>query len=275
MRHPPNGMIPWLGQRANAGMCVACLLTSVIAAPTHAQQRPSALELLGKAQSQTERQAVEDLINKLQGRTGANQPTPSTAPIPAPPAPSVVDTTTTAIPTPPLSKQPPDVSPPQAPTTAPAVTASPVAPSAAPITPAVSAPTPTPPGSPGTVAAVEPILPSADIFVYFDFGSAVVDPKAAEALSVLGLALSDARLAKAVFLIAGHTDAKGNPDFNLDLSQRRAQAVRQHLITTYALAPSKLVALGFGDTRLKDAAQPQSEVNRRVQVVNVTAFAQP
>ena len=118
-------------------------------------------------------------------------------------------------------------------------------------------------------------MPSADIFVYFDFGSVAVDPKAAEALSVLGRALADSRLSKAIFLIAGHTDAKGKPDYNLDLSQRRAEAVRQHLITTYGLAPSKLVALGFGDTRLKDSQQPQSEVNRRVQVVNVTEFAQP
>ena len=85
--------------------------------------------------------------------------------------------------------------------------------------------------------------------------------------------MSDTRLAKGIFLIAGHTDAKGKADYNANLSQRRAEAVRDHLITTYGVAPSRLVALGFGDTRLKDPQQPQSEVNRRVQVVNVTTYA--
>ena len=241
------------------------MLASVFDVPARAQQQPSAMELLGKAQSQTERQAVEDLIKKLQGRSGGNQTAPAQQTSPA----AGASTATTN--TPPVAKPPTDIVPEPVPA-APA-TASPAAPAAPPTTAAVSAPTP--PELPSTAAITEPILPSADIFVYFDFGSVSVDPKAAEALSVLGLALSDARLAKAVFLIAGHTDAKGKPDFNLDLSQRRAEAVRQHLITAYGLAPSRLVALGFGDTRLKDPQQPQSEVNRRVQVVNVTAFVQP
>ncbi len=249
-------------------MGAACLLASVSNQSAHAQQQPSAMELLGKAQSQSERQSVEDLINKLQGRTGAN-PAPA-----APPPPAAIGASAPPTSTPPASSKPLADTVPQAPpASAPAVVAAPAAPPAAPTPAAVSVPAPL--AVPAAAATIEPILPSADIFVYFDFGSVAVDPKAAEALSVLGLALSDARLAKAVFLIAGHTDAKGKPDFNLDLSQRRAEAVRQHLITAYGLAPSRLVALGFGDTRLKDPQQPQSDVNRRVQVVNVTAFAQP
>lgn len=273
MRHPLKGTIMWLGLRAIGGIGSACLLASAFGSPAQAQQQPSALELLGKAQSQTERQAVEDLINKLQGRSGAGLPPPASATAPTRPAPAATDTSASTNSASPPAKPPANGAPDQVPATAPAVTATPVVPLAIPMEAAVSATTP--PSVPNAMIAVEPSLPSADIFVYFDFGSVAVDPKAAEALSALGSALSDARLAKSIFLIAGHTDAKGKPDYNLDLSQRRAEAVRQHLITTYGLAPSRLVALGFGDTRLKDPQQPQSEVNRRVQVVNVTTFAQP
>ena len=268
MRHPPKFPFLRRGHRAIAGMGAACLLAPAFDTPTLAQQQPSAMELLGKAQSKTERQAVEDLINKLQGRSGAGQTPPGTVAAPARPSSPTLETGTSANSATPPTKPPADGAPPNVPT----ATASPTLPTAPPA--AVVVPVITPPSVSTIPVAVEPSLPSADIFVYFDFGSVAVDPKAAETLSVLGRALSDSRLSKAIFLIAGHTDAKGRPDYNLDLSQRRADAVRQHLITTYGLAPSKLVALGFGDTRLKDPQQPQSEVNRRVQVVNVTEFAQ-
>ncbi len=273
MRHPLNGTFLWRGHRAIGGVGTACLLALVLGPPARAQQQPSALEMLGKAQSQTERQAVEDLINKLQGRSGTGPSPPASATAPKLPAPAATDASASASGALPPAKTPANVAPEPVPANAPAVTATPAVPQVPPMDAAASATTP--PSVPSTMVAIEPSLPSADIFVYFDFGSVAVDPKAAEALSALGRALSDARLAKSIFLIAGHTDAKGKPDYNLDLSQRRAEAVRQHLVATYGLAPTRLVALGFGDTRLKDPQQPQSEVNRRVQVVNVTAYAQP
>src|SRR5262245_2489814 len=61
-----------------------------------AADSPSLQELLGRAQTQTERKAVEDLVDKLQG--GARKPTP-TAPTPAPtsaPPPSTAPPVTAA-----------------------------------------------------------------------------------------------------------------------------------------------------------------------------------
>jgi outer membrane protein OmpA-like peptidoglycan-associated protein len=46
----------------------------------------------------------------------------------------------------------------------------------------------------------------------------------------LGRALSDPRLAGNTFLIAGHSDGRGSADCNVDLSQKRAEAVRLYLI---------------------------------------------
>lgn len=249
-------------RRSLAGLSAFFLLAGIGSAPARAQDSSNALEILGKAQSKSEKQSVEDLINKLQSRSDQRKDNPPVAaPQPTVAAPgSNAQKSTVDVGREPAKTDPAPVQPGTPPATAekPAEVAVPLI-------------RPAPPEA--TSAPVEPALPSADLVVYFDFASTTVGPQAAETLAVLGRALSDTRLAKGIFLIAGHTDAKGKADYNANLSQRRAEAVRDHLITTYGVAPSRLVALGFGDTRLKDPQQPQSEVNRRVQVVNVTTYA--
>ena len=89
-------------------------------------------------------------------------------------------------------------------------------------------------------------------------------------LTTLGRALVDARLAGNAFLIAGHTDAKGSDDYNLALSEKRAEAVRQFLIDNFKIAPDKLVAKGFGRQHLKNPKLPLAGENRRVQIVNLS-----
>lgn len=48
--------------------------------------------------------------------------------------------------------------------------------------------------------------------------------------------------------VAGHTDSRGDDAYNLDLSQRRADAVRTFLIKD-GVEPDRLVAVGYGETR--------------------------
>lgn len=73
-------------------------------------------------------------------------------------------------------------------------------------------------------------------------------------------------------LISGHTDDQGEADYNLDLSQRRAQSVRQYLIDVHGVNDGKLVAKGFGeefpiaDNGNRDGRQK----NRRVEVTCCT-----
>ncbi|MGE5175551.1 MAG: OmpA family protein [Hyphomicrobiales bacterium] len=48
--------------------------------------------------------------------------------------------------------------------------------------------------------------------------------------------------------VGGHTDSVADAKYNMDLSQRRAEAVRQYLIDK-GVAPSRLTAKGYGETR--------------------------
>lgn len=107
--------------------------------------------------------------------------------------------------------------------------------------------------------------------VYFEFGRAKVTRRARLQLSALGRALSSQQLLPYRYLVAGHTDTVGSDAYNLDLSQRRALAVRDYLITAFPIDPHRLVAVGFGFRRLKRPETPRAAINRRVEVMLVVA----
>jgi outer membrane protein OmpA-like peptidoglycan-associated protein len=117
--------------------------------------------------------------------------------------------------------------------------------------------------------ARESQLPQVDLEIYFDFGSANISQAALPTLVTLGQALSNEELSDAVFLIAGHTDAKGSAEYNQGLSERRAEAVKAFLVATFKLDPTALIAIGYGKEQLKLPDDPLSGENRRVQVVNL------
>jgi OOP family OmpA-OmpF porin len=69
--------------------------------------------------------------------------------------------------------------------------------------------------------------------------------------------------------VEGHTDNIGTDAANLDLSRRRADAVRQALTSRYRVDAAKLTAAGFGAARPKepnDTAEGRAR-NRRVELV--------
>lgn len=115
--------------------------------------------------------------------------------------------------------------------------------------------------------------PSVDLYVTFAFDSDILDTDAALTLDNLGRALADPALAEYRFMIAGHTDAKGTDDYNFALSNRRAAAVRRYLVDRYGVAADRLDSVGLGESHLLDATRPEDGVNRRVQVVNISAPA--
>ncbi len=113
--------------------------------------------------------------------------------------------------------------------------------------------------------------PSAAITVTFASGSAVITPDGERALAPLGRALSSQDLAAFRFRIEGHTDTVGDPATNQALSERRAAAVRDYLVTRFNVAPDRLVAVGLGETQLlvPTPDETSNARNRRVQVVNI------
>ncbi|MEZ4389831.1 MAG: OmpA family protein [Polyangiales bacterium] len=70
--------------------------------------------------------------------------------------------------------------------------------------------------------------------------------------------------------VRGHTDDVGSPPRNLDLSERRAQAIRQWLVA-HGIAPERIVARGYGESVpiADNATAAGRALNRRVEFVIV------
>jgi hypothetical protein len=79
-------------------------------------------------------------------------------------------------------------------------------------------------------------------------------------------ALASSELKGGTFIVAGHTDAKGGDTYNQGLSERRADAVKRFLAEKYGIEPANLLTVGYGKSRLKNAADPMSGDNRRVEL---------
>ncbi len=123
------------------------------------------------------------------------------------------------------------------------------------------------------VAKIVHEKPSIDLEIYFDYDSAEISPKAIPTLINLGSALRDPQLQGAVFVLAGHTDAKGSDDYNQHLSERRAESVKYFLTKKFGLPISSLIAIGYGEEQLKNPGDPYAAENRRVQIVNMEQSA--
>jgi outer membrane protein OmpA-like peptidoglycan-associated protein len=121
--------------------------------------------------------------------------------------------------------------------------------------------------SSGSSVAAAP-RPSLSLLIQFDFNSAQVRPESQQALMNLAVALKAPELIESNFAVEGHTDAKGLAEYNLKLSQQRAEAVQAYLVKQ-GVAVARLTASGKGATQLANTAQPMSAENRRVRIVNL------
>lgn len=111
-------------------------------------------------------------------------------------------------------------------------------------------------------------LPSLNLEIYFAKNSDRIDRISIAKLEVLGDVMKDGSFAQSHFLIFGHTDASGSDGYNLTLSRRRAAAVRRFLSNHTGIAGERLVAVGYGEEKLKNEDDPEAAENRRVQIVN-------
>jgi len=120
-------------------------------------------------------------------------------------------------------------------------------------------------------AAVEKYeMPSIDLDVYFNFDSYDIAAQAVPTLVELGTALISPELKGHRFLVTGHTDGKGDGDYNLKLSQERAESVKIYLASTFGVPAEDLIAVGYGEEQLKLPDDPEAGENRRVTIIAIT-----
>jgi outer membrane protein OmpA-like peptidoglycan-associated protein len=98
--------------------------------------------------------------------------------------------------------------------------------------------------SPVTVHAGKIVLEEP---IYFRTATDVIMPRSLEPLKVLANTLK-ARNDLQLVEIQGHSDNRGSDLFNQTLTQKRASAIRRHLIKL-GVAPTRLKARGYGESR--------------------------
>lgn len=88
-----------------------------------------------------------------------------------------------------------------------------------------------------------------------------------EKLRVIGTFL--AKYPETTAVIEGHTDEVGSAEDNLKLSQRRADSVVRYLVDTLHVDPSRLSAVGYGETRpiASNSTEEGKRLNRRIDAV--------
>jgi outer membrane protein OmpA-like peptidoglycan-associated protein len=108
-------------------------------------------------------------------------------------------------------------------------------------------------------------MPDDQLFAY---DSAQLQPSAISQLQKLGTLIK--RNPRATFSVEGYTDSFGTPDYNLDLSQRRADSVKQYLVQVMGIDPVQIVARGYGQTKFRvspNGSIEEQRENRRVEIV--------
>lgn len=80
--------------------------------------------------------------------------------------------------------------------------------------------------------------------IFFDTDKADIKPESEPTLKEIAKLLTEAP--KMSVIVVGHTDSQGAFDYNLDLSSRRANAVKAELAAKYGIAGDRLVAAGAG-----------------------------
>jgi outer membrane protein OmpA-like peptidoglycan-associated protein len=111
----------------------------------------------------------------------------------------------------------------------------------------------------GFKAPVRYSLPS----VSFEVGSAELPSRLKAQLDVFALALKDKSGLERRVKVEGHADASGTPKANIELSQRRADAAKQYLVSK-GVSEDMLVAVGVGANDLANDSNPLAPENRRV-----------
>jgi len=124
------------------------------------------------------------------------------------------------------------------------------------------------PGCPTPSHAEQPEKPMVSFKVEFEFGSAQLKPVSVAVLRELGKALNGGLSDQKLFEIEGHTDAVGSFAYNEQLSQARAEAVKEFLAKEMNVALERLKVVGRSYCDPANSQNPYAAENRRVVVIN-------
>jgi OmpA-OmpF porin, OOP family len=122
-------------------------------------------------------------------------------------------------------------------------------------------------GTPEPVVEVEPMIFSSSYIVFFAWNQALLS---AEAIGVIDTVASDLLAApddNYEVILNGHADSSGNAEYNLKLSQKRAEAVKAALVQR-GIAAERIQYYAFGesDPRIPTADGVRERANRRVEI---------
>lgn len=100
----------------------------------------------------------------------------------------------------------------------------------------------------------------------FKFNSASLSPQARGEIDRFMKELAEsssvgATAPERVFVIAGHADSTGKPDYNYELAQRRAERVAGYLVSEKGIDPMHVRVVSYGAS--KPLAENRSESGRR------------
>jgi len=104
--------------------------------------------------------------------------------------------------------------------------------------------------------------------ILFDLDQATLQPKSTKQLQDVVTLMKDQPDLR--FEVQGHTDDQGEDEYNLDLSQRRAEAVVAYL-GLFGVDTDRLVPQGFGESRsvMENTTEEGRAKNRRVELVKM------
>jgi len=108
--------------------------------------------------------------------------------------------------------------------------------------------------------------------VLFKFNSAKLTEEAKQQLDQLGAGKMGS--VKRYFVaIQGFTDKTGTPEYNLDLSRRRAEAVQTYLVSQHSVPVYRIQIIGLGKDKPvnEEKSRSEREKNRRVEVTIFSA----
>ncbi len=104
--------------------------------------------------------------------------------------------------------------------------------------------------------------------IYFDWNSAAVAPESRRALEELAVRLAWHGPDLDHVLLTAHTDSSGSPAANRLMAQRRAEAVRDVLLSNHV--PARLIrirSLGERAPAVRTPANAREPANRRVDLI--------